>query len=92
MKKIGKHTEAQILQERQKKKKDMLRKVEEFKRNSKACPRRRRRRGGGGILAEPPPPPPPPGVPGSWLSPLPPFGVGDVSWQATEQNARRVYR
>eukprot|EP00669_Euglena_mutabilis_P010523 TRINITY_DN5265_c0_g1_i1.p2 TRINITY_DN5265_c0_g1~~TRINITY_DN5265_c0_g1_i1.p2 ORF type:complete len:259 (-),score=123.65 TRINITY_DN5265_c0_g1_i1:174-929(-) len=35
MKKIGKHTEAQILQERQKKKKDMLRKVEEFKRNSK---------------------------------------------------------
>jgi len=55
MKKIGKHTEAQILQERQKKKKDMLRKVEEFKRNSKACPRRRRR-GGGGILAESPPP------------------------------------
>lgn len=32
-KKVGKHTEAQIMQERQKKKKEVLRKVEEFKTN-----------------------------------------------------------
>lgn len=35
MQKIGKHTEAQIVQERQKKKKEMLRKVEEFKKKRK---------------------------------------------------------
>eukprot|EP00668_Euglena_longa_P014819 GGOE01018848.1.p1 GENE.GGOE01018848.1~~GGOE01018848.1.p1 ORF type:complete len:252 (-),score=107.39 GGOE01018848.1:287-1042(-) len=35
MQKVGKHTEAQIMQERQKKKKEMMHKVEEFKKKRK---------------------------------------------------------